>query len=100
MQIHVSLPSALDGDEWSASCPSRFIPGERAPGTHWLGGWMGPRTGLDTEENYLLPLPGTKPRFFSRPVLSPSLYRLTYPGSCIQQVSCSNLEWGCSLPWS
>jgi hypothetical protein len=23
-------------------------PRERAPGTHWIGGWMGPRAGLDT----------------------------------------------------
>jgi hypothetical protein len=21
----------------------RFTPGERTPGTHWIGGWMGPR---------------------------------------------------------
>jgi hypothetical protein len=26
---------ALDGGEWSASCPSCFTPRERAPGTHW-----------------------------------------------------------------
>jgi hypothetical protein len=24
-----------------------LYPGERAPDTHWIGGWMGPRTGLD-----------------------------------------------------
>jgi hypothetical protein len=41
--------SALDG-EWSASRPGRaFTPGERTPGTHWTGGWVGPRAGLDTE---------------------------------------------------
>jgi hypothetical protein len=27
----------------------RFTPGERTPGTHWTGGWVGPRAGLDTE---------------------------------------------------
>jgi hypothetical protein len=44
------LTSALDGDEWSASRPGRaFTPGEGTPGTHWTGGWMGPRAGLDTE---------------------------------------------------
>jgi len=26
---------------WSASHPGRFTPKERAPGTHWLGGWVG-----------------------------------------------------------
>jgi len=35
---------ALDGSEWSAS---RFTPKERAPGTHWIGGWVSPRTGLN-----------------------------------------------------
>jgi hypothetical protein len=33
-----SLTSALDGGEWSASCPGRFTPRERTPGTHWIGG--------------------------------------------------------------
>jgi len=23
-----------------------FTPGERAPGSHWTGSWMGPRAGL------------------------------------------------------
>jgi hypothetical protein len=39
------LTSALDGCEWSASGP-----GEIAPGTHWIGGWVGPRVGLDAVE--------------------------------------------------
>jgi hypothetical protein len=41
------LASALDGGEWSASRPGRFTPKERAPGTHWIGGLVGPRTVLD-----------------------------------------------------
>jgi len=41
------LTSALDGDEWSASHPGRFTSKERAPGTHWIGGWVGPRAILD-----------------------------------------------------
>jgi hypothetical protein len=36
---------------WSASLPGRFTPGEIAPGTHWIGGWVGPRIGLDGVEN-------------------------------------------------
>jgi hypothetical protein len=40
------LISALNA-EWSASRPSRITPGERGQGTHWIGGWMGPRAGLD-----------------------------------------------------
>jgi len=35
-----SLTSALDGSEWSASCPSHFTPRVRAPGTCWIGGWV------------------------------------------------------------
>jgi hypothetical protein len=34
------LTSALDGDEQSASRPVRSLPGEIAPDTYWLGGWM------------------------------------------------------------
>jgi hypothetical protein len=38
------------GGEWSASRPGRALPpGERTPGTHCTGGWVGPRAGLDTE---------------------------------------------------
>jgi hypothetical protein len=38
----------------------RFLtPRERAPGTHWIGGWVGPRTSLDiVEKRNILPLPG------------------------------------------
>jgi hypothetical protein len=42
-----SLTSALDGGEWSALRPGRFISRERAPNTHWIGGWVGPRAVLD-----------------------------------------------------
>jgi hypothetical protein len=46
------------GREWSASRPGRFNPGERAPGTHWIGGWVGPRASLDDmeKEKFLPPL--------------------------------------------
>jgi hypothetical protein len=35
--------------EWVVSITPRprFTPGERAPGTHCAGGWVGPRAGLD-----------------------------------------------------
>jgi len=46
VQIHVFLTSVLDGGEWSASCPSCFIPW-RIPGTHMTGGWVGPRPSLN-----------------------------------------------------
>jgi hypothetical protein len=47
---HVFLTSALVGVEWSASRPGRFTPREKAPGTHWIGGWVGPRASPDNME--------------------------------------------------
>jgi hypothetical protein len=47
--IHIFLTSALAGGEWSASRSDRFTPGERSPGTHWIG-WVNPRAGLDVEK--------------------------------------------------
>jgi hypothetical protein len=44
------LTSALDGVERSASRFCRFTPGERIPGTHWIGGWVGPSVGLNAVE--------------------------------------------------
>jgi hypothetical protein len=57
--IHSFLTSALVAGESSASRPGRFTPGEGAPGTHWIGGWVDPRAGLDTTEKWkFLTLPG------------------------------------------
>jgi hypothetical protein len=44
------LTPTLDGGEWSASRLYRFTPEERAPGTHWIESWLGPRAGLDVVE--------------------------------------------------
>jgi hypothetical protein len=63
------LTSALEGGEWSASRPSRALPqprfapaalcpGERTPGTHCTGGWVGLRAGLDTEVKGKILCPG------------------------------------------
>jgi hypothetical protein len=77
-----SLTSALDGGEWSASCPGRFTPRERAPGTHWIGGWVGPqsRSGRGGEEKNSQPPPGIEPYNPDSPARSPALYRLSYHG--------------------
>jgi hypothetical protein len=53
--IHIFLTSALAGGEWSASRPGRFNPGERALSANWIGGWVGPRAGLDDVEKILDP---------------------------------------------
>ena len=41
------LALGLDGEEWLASIPGRFIPGEWSPGTYWIGGFVGTTAGLD-----------------------------------------------------
>jgi hypothetical protein len=42
-----SSTSALDGGGWLASRPGRFTPQGKSFGTHWIGGWVGPRVILD-----------------------------------------------------
>jgi len=51
------LTSALGGGELSASRYGRFTHRERAPGTHWIGGWVHPRSGLDTVVKRKIPSP-------------------------------------------
>jgi hypothetical protein len=40
----------LGGGEGSVSCRVCFTSGERAPGTHSIVGWVGPRADLDADE--------------------------------------------------
>jgi hypothetical protein len=48
---------------------SRFTTGEGAPATHWIGGWVGPRAGLDAVEKRTI--------LYVRPLQ----YRLSHPDS-------------------
>jgi hypothetical protein len=57
---HIFFTSAVVGGEWSTSRPGRLTPAERAPGTHCIGGSVGPRAGLDDVE---------KRKFLARPGL-------------------------------
>jgi hypothetical protein len=76
------LTTALAEGEWSASRPGRFIPGERALGTHWIGSWVDTRAGLDDlERRNFLTLLGLELLLLSRPDRSQSLYRLRCSGS-------------------
>jgi hypothetical protein len=63
------LTSALGGGEWSALRPSHFTP-RKAPGNHWIRGWMSLRVGLPRTEPWQL-------------AHSPSQYRLSYPGPAL-----------------
>jgi len=64
IEIHAFLTSALDGGEWSASHSSHFTHRVRAH-IHWIGGWVGSRTGQDVvvviKKIPSLPLPVTEP---------------------------------------
>jgi hypothetical protein len=60
---------------------------ERAPGTHWIGGWVDPNAGLDDlEKRKFLTLPGLELRPLGRPARSQSLYWLRYPGTLERRV--------------
>jgi hypothetical protein len=70
-----SLTMALDGGEWSASRPARFTPRERAPGTHWIGVWVGPSAVLDAVVKRRLEPPIIQP-IFQRCTTEISHYRI------------------------
>jgi hypothetical protein len=72
----------LAGGEWSASRPARFAPGERAPVTHWIEGWVDLRADMDDlGKRKFLTVPGLELPPLGSPARSQSLYRLSYPGS-------------------
>jgi hypothetical protein len=79
------LTMSLDGWEWSALCSGHFIAGERGSSNHWIGGWVGHRTGMDTKEK--------------RKSLAPA--RNWTP--VIQPVTCCYTNWAVPVPinyWS
>jgi hypothetical protein len=56
--------------------PAALPPG-KTPGTHCIGGWVGPMVGLDGCKT----LASIGIQFPDRPARSESLYRLSYPGA-------------------
>jgi hypothetical protein len=81
--------------------PAALYPGERTPGTHWTGGWVGPRADLDAKarRKILCLCRGLNP---GRPVRSQTLYWLSYPGYyilCInikmdlRRMGCDDVHW-------
>jgi hypothetical protein len=47
--MQVTLTSATEGVSGQRHAPAALYSREKTPGTHWTGGWVGPRAGLDTE---------------------------------------------------
>jgi hypothetical protein len=94
VHTHVFLISTLVGGEWSASRPTHFTPGKRAPNLHSIWVWIGPRVGLGDMEKwkFLLP-PGLELRPLGRPARSQSLYRLRYPDPSPPPSAEANNEW-------
>jgi hypothetical protein len=66
----------IDGHEWSTSSPFHFTPGEGAPDTHGIWGWVGPRSGEDAvEKRKTLHYRKSNPDRLARSI---SLYRLSH----------------------
>jgi hypothetical protein len=59
--VHAFLMSGLHEGDWLASRPDHFTSGEKAPGTHRIGGWAGPKTGLDAAMKRKIPVPCREP---------------------------------------
>jgi hypothetical protein len=82
---HILLTSALAGGGWSAPRPGRFTLEEKTLDTRWIGGWVGPRAGMDDgEKRKFLPPLGIELRPLDCSARSQSIYRLRYPGSNIK----------------
>jgi hypothetical protein len=104
------LTFTLDEVEWSAPRLCGFAPGVGAPGTHWIGGWVGPRAGVDAvEKRKILHCRETNP---DRPVRRctgwafPTFSRLWHYNetSCGSDVSAMRPHWSitfkdCILNW-
>jgi hypothetical protein len=93
------MTSALDGLSGQRQAPAAFYPRGKDPVTHWTGGWVGPRAGLDTEaigkkssclcrgSNLDLPFVQSVAR----------LYWLSYPGS-IKKTAFQNVLLSITVP--
>jgi hypothetical protein len=88
-----SWPRQYLGVNDQVHASAALSPEERAPDTHWVGGWIGFTVGLNfMEKRKILPLPRLEIRPLGRPARSQSLYPLSYPGTPICYVI-SNDEW-------
>jgi hypothetical protein len=78
--IHIFLTSALFKVSGQLHAPAALPPGKEPPRTHWIGGWVGPRAGLDDVwKRKFLTLAGLELLTLGHPGRSQSLYRVRYP---------------------
>jgi hypothetical protein len=69
--------SALDGMSGQRHAPAALLPpGKGPPGTHYTGGWVGPRAGLDTEARGKIRCP-RRGSNLDRPVVQPLVRHFT-----------------------
>jgi hypothetical protein len=62
--------------------PAALPSGKEPPRSHWIGGWVDPRAGVDDmEKGKFFTLQGLELRPLCLLARSKSLYRLCYPGS-------------------
>jgi len=104
VQLLAFLTSALDGSEWSAWRRDRFT-----PGAHCIGGWVGPRAGLDAVPRRKIPSTQREPNprrpARSLVTIQDTPYVNTIAWSCflsynshiIARKSCPLGCWCCSL---
>jgi hypothetical protein len=59
--LHAFFTLTVDGGNFSALRPGRFTFGERVPGAHLIGSWVGLRAGLDAVARRKIPCPCQKP---------------------------------------
>jgi hypothetical protein len=50
--LHAFLTLIIDGGDWWASPPGE----EEPPSNLWIGGWVGPRAGLDAVASRKIPI--------------------------------------------
>jgi hypothetical protein len=83
VQIHIFFTSALVGGEWQLHAPAALHPEKEPRVPIVIGGWVGPRAGLDdVEKRKFLNVLGVDLRPLGHPARSQSLlYRLRYSGS-------------------
>jgi hypothetical protein len=94
-----SLTWALDGGEWSVSCPGRFTPRGKAPSSHWIGGWVGRRAGLDAVVKRKIPrFPAiADTRTPDHSARSPALYHWAFPS--LRSIAPRVLNFGTRWRW-